>query len=399
MSAITAGLMGLGPSTAYGAGAASAPVPTAVSLGDSYISGEAGRWQGNTMVSSYGDAYGTDRAAYSCWFEYEWCDHDPERVYGSSYANGCDRSDVAEIISSRIEESRVNLACSGATTYNVTRAVDGGGPDKRKGEEPQADQLATLAGHSDVAIKLVVVSIGGNDIDFGDLLEDCGYAFVFPFIYDKCEETRAARLEKSLDILPARVLKALDSVRAAMRSRGYKDGSYRLILQSYPSPLPPADAYRYGETDSRLTQGGCPFYDSDTTWAIDTVMPELTAKLRSAAAYAKAEFLDLSHAFDGHEVCSRHDRQAESGNTLAKPVPAAQAEWVRFAPFAGPVLNPYKPSPADQGNDQEPLHPNAYGQEALGDCLRKMWNATPGSYSCSGSADHGPQDMVLKPLS
>jgi hypothetical protein len=60
-AAITAGSTGLGPGSADGASAASVPVPTAVSLGDNYISGKAGRWQGNTMVSSYGDAYGTDQ--------------------------------------------------------------------------------------------------------------------------------------------------------------------------------------------------------------------------------------------------------------------------------------------------------------------------------------------------
>ncbi|MCM2393560.1 hypothetical protein NBG84_35700, partial [Streptomyces sp. CWNU-1] len=36
-----------------------------ISRGDSFISGEAGRWQGNADTS-LGSRYGTDRAAYGC---------------------------------------------------------------------------------------------------------------------------------------------------------------------------------------------------------------------------------------------------------------------------------------------------------------------------------------------
>ena len=70
-----------------------------VSLGDSYISGEAGRWQGNS-INPAGDRDGTDRAAYDCTAAV--CSYDPARVYGATAANGCDRSDVAEIKSATI---------------------------------------------------------------------------------------------------------------------------------------------------------------------------------------------------------------------------------------------------------------------------------------------------------
>jgi hypothetical protein len=100
------------------------PRTAIVSLGDSYISGEAGRWQGNS-VNPLGDRDGTDRAAYNCTAAV--CSYDAARVYGATAANGCDRSDVAEIKSATIAvDTNVNFACSGATTANIFRASKGG---------------------------------------------------------------------------------------------------------------------------------------------------------------------------------------------------------------------------------------------------------------------------------
>ena len=71
----------------------------AVSLGDSYISGEAGRWAGNSNSSSQTDALGS--TAYY------------DAGTGESIV-GCHRSKSAEIAFGTI--SSKNLACSGAKT-------------------------------------------------------------------------------------------------------------------------------------------------------------------------------------------------------------------------------------------------------------------------------------------
>ncbi len=111
-----------------------------VSLGDSFISGEAGRWNGNSL-NMFGTRDGTDRAA-SCFLIF--CSYDATRVYGSSYSNGCHRSDVATIKSAAISvNQKINLACSGARSVNIWRASQGG--QTFKGEAPQADQLLTVA--------------------------------------------------------------------------------------------------------------------------------------------------------------------------------------------------------------------------------------------------------------
>ena len=106
---------------------------TAVSLGDSFISGEAGRWRGNSTVAAT-DRAGTDRA-------WTGSGYDPSRIYGATDANGCHRSDVAEIISAPLPQAaKTNLACSGAVTANIFQARNGGQP--QNGEPPQGEKLA-----------------------------------------------------------------------------------------------------------------------------------------------------------------------------------------------------------------------------------------------------------------
>src|SRR3954470_4286851 len=85
-----------------------APPTAAVSLGDSYISGEAGRWQGNS-IDPVGDRDGTDRA-------FTGTGYDLSRVYlPPSDTDGCHRSDVAEIRSGSLPvHEPIHIACSGA---------------------------------------------------------------------------------------------------------------------------------------------------------------------------------------------------------------------------------------------------------------------------------------------
>src|SRR4051794_34192161 len=114
----------------------------AVSMGDSYISGEGGRWAGNSLSPAPGND-GTDRACVPQGSPA--CQPDQSRVYlGGSDQDGCHRSDVAEIRSSRLAVARrINIACSGAQTVNIFRSSHGGEP--KKGEAPEADQLLPIA--------------------------------------------------------------------------------------------------------------------------------------------------------------------------------------------------------------------------------------------------------------
>lgn len=132
-------------------------LPTAiVSLGDSFIAGNGGRWLGNSSTLS-GGRNGTDRA----WNGYT---RDGHVVYGTSYDNRCYRSDVAEIQSVALHiDRKINLACSAAKTENLLSSKGGG--SGFKGEPPQGDQLADIA--KGARVKMIVVSTGGNDLGFG----------------------------------------------------------------------------------------------------------------------------------------------------------------------------------------------------------------------------------------
>ncbi|XIE80790.1 hypothetical protein AB6O49_28525 [Streptomyces sp. SBR177] len=194
-------------------------------MGDSYISGEAGRWQGNSLTTS-GSRSGTDRA-------WTGSTYDPSRVYGSTEANGCHRSDSAEVNSAgALTDERINLACSGATTQNVFRSVSGG--VSYKGEAPQADRLAAVAASRDV--KLIALSVGGNDLGFADIISTCATDYIVWYSY--CHDDQQAAVDAKIDGVMANVGKAVDEIRAVMSGAGYGASDYRIVLQSYPSPSP-----------------------------------------------------------------------------------------------------------------------------------------------------------------
>lgn len=353
------------------------PTTAIVSLGDSFISGEGGRWMGNGS-EPFGTRSGTDRATFDCdgW----GCDYDPHRVYGASENDDCHRSDVAPIRSAPIAVGeKANLACSGAQTVNVWRAAAGG--QAHFGEPPQADQLAALARRDDV--RLVVLTVGANDVGFGGLVADCALDWARSSLDDPsyCHRGAQAEIEAALPAAAAGFGKALRQVQAAMADAGYRRPDYRLVAMGYASPFPAGRWIRYPEDGwSRLSEGGCPLWNADADWAAGQATPSIVAAMRAAAASAGAEFLDLQHALDGHQLCdSRSRRVGPEG-----PSPQT-AEWVRRLSFT-------------QGSTRESLHPNAYGQRAIGACIGLLYAQPQGNYACHATPGRGYDDMFLRPL-
>ncbi|MFE0460539.1 GDSL-type esterase/lipase family protein [Kitasatospora sp. NPDC058965] len=345
--------------------------PTAsVSLGDSYISGEAGRWQGNSDTAS-GSRDGTDRA-------WTGSGYNPSAVYGSTYASGCDRSDTAEVNSATgIAATSINLACSGATTANVFRAADGG--QSFKGEAPQADQLAAVAANH--TVKLVTLSIGGNDLGFADVIATCAKDYLIWYSY--CHSSQQSAIDSKMPAAMAGVGKAIDEIRAVMSADGYAAGSYRLVLQSYPSPIPRSSENRYSESGwDRADTGGCPFWDADSDWARDSMVPEISNALGKVAASKGVEFLDLRDFLQGREVCS-------TGSQLSDPDTAPSASTSEWARFVDTGLS------ASQGTVQESMHPNSYGQQGLGRCLSLVWAAPVGNHTCRNTPGRDASGVYL----
>lgn len=309
-----------------------------------------------------GTRSGTDRAAFDC---DSWgCDYDPARVYGDSEADGCHRSDVAPIGSAPVDvEAKVNLACSGAKLENVWPAASGGRP--HFGEPPQADQLAAVARRDDV--RMIVLTVGANDVGFGELVAGCALDWARSSEDDPilCRDDAQESVEAALPAMERGLEKALRGVQATMAAAGYRRSEYRLVTMGYASPFPAGRWIRYPEDGwSRLVEGGCPVWNGDADWAAGEATGSIVAAMRRAAAARGAEFLDLRHALDGHQLCDR--RSGRVGPRGPSPV---SAEWVRRLSFL-------------QGSTRESLHPNAYGQRAIGACLALFYASPRGDYAC-----------------
>ncbi len=345
--------------------------PTAVvTLGDSYISGESGRWKGN-WGSSLGSRGGTDRAAYRWW---RFWLYDAERVYGSTDNSGCHRSDVAPVLTPALAaDARINLACSGARTVHIWRARRGG--RSLKGEPPQADQLRAVAASHDV--EMIVLSVGGNDLGFSDIIIDCTVEYLTSPTWrqNRCNGEQQAKVDGRMARAMAGVDKAIREIRRVMRASGERARDYSLVLVSYPSPVPRGSEFRYGESGlTRAGSGGCPFWNADATWARDSLVPQIADNLAAVAEARRVELLDLRDALDGREVCSVHTTHGTGGD----------AEWARFVTTG--IL---------QGEAQESLHPNRFGQQAIGTCLALLAARPRGDYACTNVAGAGPESMRL----
>jgi lysophospholipase L1-like esterase len=352
--ALVAFLLAVAPATAR---------PTAiVSMGDSFISGEGGRWLGNGSEPA-GTRSGTDRAAYGCGAF--GCEYDAARVYGSSEADACHRSDVAPIVSAPIAvDEKVNLACSGAKARDLWPGDEGG--TSHFEEPPEADQLAAVARRDDV--RMVVVTVGANDVGFGELVAECALDWARSPEGEQatCHRDAEAQIQAALPTATRGITAALHGVRRTLRAAGYVRSAYRLVAMGYASPFPEGRWFRYPEDGwSRLTEGGCPVWDADADWAADRATVDLAGALQDAAAATGAEYLDLADAFDGHQLCDR--RAQRVGPDGPSPL---TAEWFRRLSLT-------------QGSTRESLHPNAYGQKVMGQCLALLFARERGDYACA----------------
>ncbi|HVP04290.1 MAG TPA: hypothetical protein VMT90_01310 [Dehalococcoidia bacterium] len=347
--------------------------PTAiVSLGDSFISGEAGRWQGNSL-NMFGTRDGTDRAA-RCTLGI-FCSYDATRVYGSSYSNGCHRSDVATIKSAAISVSeKINIACSGAQSINIWRASQGG--QSFKGEAPQADQLLTIAQQKNV--KMVVLTISANDFGFADRVINCTVDWILGL--GPCNQAEQATMNSLQAGAQNGLRKSIDEIRAVMAAAGYSPSQWKFVIAGYSSPVPAAADVRYTGSD-RWWSGGCPFYDSDFDWAKNVATPFIVDSMRAVAAEKGVQFLDVRDALNGHEICNR-----SSSLVSSSPNPVNN-EWVRWVNTG-----------CCQGDAQESVHPNAYGQKAIGTCVALMYAKPTGNWTCRNTPGQSYTAMSLSSI-
>jgi len=153
----------------------------------------------------------------------------------------------------------INLACSGALTTSMwsTRlldygqykpGVDDGAVDPSAGRRAPG-QLTLLARVARQAlVGTIVMSIGGNDMGFGEVMVACISAFMWPWPFDaRCEddpEVRRRLSDESLAQVEGKVEVAI--VRAVMSAAGHANGSWQMIVQGLPRLI--AEDSRFAES-------------------------------------------------------------------------------------------------------------------------------------------------------
>ncbi len=340
--------------------------PWVVSLGDSAISGEAGRWAGNTNVSPTNvDASGSD-------------------AYFDNAANtgeqipGCHRSESAAIHIGTVNSH--NLACSGAKT-----STQGGGSSDFK---PGLDFSNTSSGKGQALalqefasthnVKMVSVLIGANDYGFADLLQTCFLNWYLSpswwpnYCYDDSDV--AARFTTSNIAAKTTAIKTgLLNVRQAMSNAGYADSSYTIMVDTYWSPIPKGAANRYpqGGGYTRQTVGGCGMWNKDADWANNTVVPTFNNSIRNAitqSGLTNTKILDFQTALNGRRLCENTvGLLEEKGLASWTSVGAVdKTEWVNQLRTTSTLFGPYQV--------QESVHANYWGQLAMRACMRLAYN-------------------------
>ncbi|MFG2891386.1 hypothetical protein [Streptomyces sp. NPDC048248] len=104
----------------------------------------------------------------------------------------------------------INLACSGAESSNIWRLSHGG--QSLEGERPQADALAEVARSH--RVQMVVLSVGGNDVGFGDILQACMTGYLTGS--GSCRTAQQAQVQARFATAMAAVDRSVKEIRAAM---------------------------------------------------------------------------------------------------------------------------------------------------------------------------------------
>ncbi|WP_310529725.1 hypothetical protein [Nocardioides sp.] len=353
--------------------------PWVVTLGDSYISGEAGRWAGSSNASyTRADALGG-----TAYFD------NPGNT--AETINRCHRSKSAEAyIGGGV--SGLNLACSGSRVATFTDSSGNFKPGldfyNSGGNQGQALLLQNFAATHNV--KMVTVSIGGNDFNFASIIQTCVTDWLTSPTWAKnyCNDDSSVTSNFTAANVAAKraaIAAAFQNVRTAMRNAGYADGSWTLLVQNYPSPLPNGSGFRYGESGyTRQDTGGCGFWNRDADWANATALSLINGAVTGAASdsgVAGVRTLNLASAFNGRRLCENGVGLYEEKGLANWTTPGAvdQTEWVNQIRTVSTCCGSGSPYYV-----QESLHPNYWAQLATRSCVRQAWNGgTPRSGTCA----------------
>ena len=354
-------------------------VPTIVSLGDSTISGEGGRWAGNTNKTDGRDDAGAD------WY---W-----DTPSGESITD-CHRSKSA-LVHIGAGFRYHNFACSAAMTNTYNWQYPQGWRFK-PGVDWYCDGKFLIfdcpAGHPmgqlnelyhyarTHNVKHVVLAVGANDFDFSGVVKECmkiyfethllgGSKFCYNsgVIWNAISSTNRARIE-------SRILDSLNLLTVTMARAGYNKSMYTVIVQNYWSAIPSDEDIRIPDDGYRRTlEGGCPILNGDASALNEILLPAINGSVlnvarqfRGSPANPAIRFMDVSEALTGHRLCEKGVGLIEDYSEVPRGTDLAAAdrvEWVTEARL-DVIGTPY--TLAEGG------HANYWGQEAQRNCLRQL---------------------------
>jgi len=325
-----------GPAAADGPGSGA---PWVASVGDSYMSGEAGRWAGSSNTSSaYADALGST-------------------AYFDNAGN------TGELIG-RCHRSKAQESFIGGGSERARPRLLGRPGCCRRSRRRTTSRWLWSA-------------FGGNDFNFASIVQSCVTDFLgspswFPDYCNDDSSVKANFTAANISAVQAKVATGLQNVRAAMRNAGYADSAWSMVVQTYPSPIPNSTGFRYSQSGyTRQSVGGCGFWNKDADWANATALPTINATVRNAitaSGVAGVKTLELASAFNGRRLCENTvGLYEEKGLTSWQQMGAVdQTEWVNQIRTVSTIGSKYY--------IQESLHPNYWAQMGLRSCVRQVWN-------------------------
>jgi hypothetical protein len=392
------------------------PPAWVVSVGDSYIAGEGGRWAGNVRwnhVPLVGDVEKMDALGRTAYFD--------NAAGNAEMIPLCHRSKSAEVFFDHSTNGTLvhglNMACSGSETisegYVVGRntffkpgldfvdaragqALPQGAPCPLPVCQGQATALQDFAQNwlprntRNEKIKMIVVSIGGNDFGFANVVKACAKAYMSLRTCRNSVPVKSRFEEPALGNTRNRIKNGILNIGIAMDRAGYPRNQYTILVQDYPSPLPAnANDFRYNEGGGRTLVGRCPIGNGDAAWANNTALTTIDDTVRAAAADVNLaqpannqytiRIMELRNAFNGRRLCERDP--IDHVRTHWWDTSVDRVEWinqVRLFKWGADFMI------------QEDLHPNFWGQLALRNCLRKVYNnGNPQSAGCIVSPGGG----------
>ncbi len=177
-----------------------------------------------------------------------------------------------------------NLACTGAKTSDL------------------ASQIGFLTIHNNAhPVSLVTVTVGGDDIGFGNVLSNCYYAVGKASvsggsdaakagkINNACKKAQQSQVDKAIANLPTNLMDAYQKIHAAAPQA-------RIIVAGYPDIFPQSPP----ASCDMLPQESVAWLSQESSSLNDTIAQSVMA----ANTGGKAEFVDSLNLLQDHTVCS-----------------------------------------------------------------------------------------------